>query len=206
MRYALILTLVLMLIPGPVAARSSGGYIYSGEETDIVGYDNYYLMEPAVDFSWRDWFGPQVDASVPNVVNTYYTRSETISTNAGSSDAVLGLHLYDGRVQWICLTFPNLLAEFTSLSDTRDFVIELRQDILQKYDSDLVLTDSFVWDYNLDLGDGWYGILMLKDEDGDALFLYWKGYEVTVNYMTVDFTEDYLREYNGAIEDQPDKF
>jgi len=154
-------------------------------KTDITGYGEYVLGTSVSDLDMSEFEGPIRDTSYEDLEAYNYVQvGREFNSSAGSTDITLMLSFVDNRLSLINLDFSNIFLDFNDLDRVSRFVRELRSSFLEKYDHNIIDMNTFYFDYNSSLGDGWLGSLVLIDDNGNQMMLIWNGYDLTIVYVS----------------------
>ena len=173
-------------------------------KTDITGYGEYILGTDLSEFDLSDFEGPVRDISFEDIEAYNYVQLNRIFYHsAGSMNINLFLSFTDDKLVVIHLDFSNLFLDFDDLDDVSRYVRALRQNFLDNYDRDLVVENTFFFDFQH--GTGRIGMLELEDEEGDKLLMIWNRYDLNIYYMAASAYEETLEVLESAIKEEENR-
>jgi len=183
------LYLVLFLLIGLVSSSAQAGEVLKGfslAAKTVTGYGEYKLGTPVSQLNLKDFIGPLRDNSYREIEAYGYVKETKFHSSVSPATKMnVTLTTLEGKLELITLDFPQLLVDLKDLDAVADFVRYLRESVVAKYDPELVKVDFF--NYSVDLSDpdtSWSGGLLIRGEEGNQLFLTWKGYDLSIYYMS----------------------
>ena len=182
----LVLGLVFLLsFVAPAVAEDK-----EAKQTRITGYSQYELGALVSELKLEGFVGPVEDPSYEGLTGVKnYAKEEKVYFAGRGTEVRLVLQTLEGRIEGISMDFTNLLEEFKELDHIGYYVKDLRQLIVERYDPKLKKWDDFFYTYSSYGGNGWLGLLELKDEVGNTLILMWSGYSLDLIYKSARLQE-----------------
>jgi hypothetical protein len=159
-------------------------------EKDILGYGTIDLRMASeaarnLDYGW--WIPPKA---------TFWTGTDKFD---GRDVLVWAWPLDDGKIHGIKVQWRQL----DTWTESRDCAHSIRALLLQKYDSDLIISDKF---RNAIQNDPTAPVrLRLKDDEGDEVILEWHIKDVTLTYKTSEMMRAESAKERNASEESKDK-
>jgi hypothetical protein len=161
---------------------------------DIGGYDGLNLGGNMEDL--RSYVGN--DVPIDNGLYIFDAPIWEEWTNSATENqwVTVSVSIDQHTINGLLIEPKNLQEDYSQLEYLASYVGILREIIRASYDEELIIEENFKWYYDLD-GEGMYGTLLLKDEDGDCVSLIWDGWTVYFIYATAEFIDDFGLSYDA---------